>query len=101
MLATKAPHPNCAYLWMKYITTPQIEAKQALFFGETPVNPKACSYMNKAQKGSCASYHLNEPRSYYNKIKFWKTPVPACGWKKGNGCTDYNAWQQAWTQIQG
>src|ERR1700751_1816213 len=101
MLASKAPHPNCAYLWMKYVTTPQIEAKQALFFGETPVNPKACPYMNKEQKGSCAAYHLNEPSSYYNKIKFWKTPVPTCGWKKGNGCTDYNAWQQAWKQIQG
>ena len=22
MLAKKAPHPNCAYLWMRYVTTP-------------------------------------------------------------------------------
>ena len=66
MLASKAPHPNCAYKWMKYVTTPQVEAKQALVFGETPVNPKACPYMNKIQKGSCAAYHLNEPASYYN-----------------------------------
>jgi putative spermidine/putrescine transport system substrate-binding protein len=101
MLASKAPHPNCAYLWMKYVTTPQVEAKQALWFGETPVNPKACPDMNKMQKGSCAAYHLNEPVSYYNKIKFWKTPVPTCGWKKGNGCMDYNAWVQAWAQVQG
>jgi len=101
MLAAKAPHPNCAYKWMAYVTTPQVEAKQAIVFGETPVNPKACPYMNKIQKGSCAGYHLNEPASYYNKIKFWKTPVPTCGWKKGNGCMDYNAWQQAWTQITG
>ena len=26
-----------------------------LVFGETPVNPKACPYMNKIQKGSCAA----------------------------------------------
>jgi putative spermidine/putrescine transport system substrate-binding protein len=101
MLAKKAPHPNCAYLWMKYVTTPKVEAKQALVFGETPVNPKACSYMNKLQKGSCAQYHLNEPASYYNKIKFWKTPIPQCGWKPGNDCMDYNAWQRAWTQVTG
>jgi putative spermidine/putrescine transport system substrate-binding protein len=101
MLAAKAPHPNCAYKWMAYVTTPQVEAKQALVFGETPVNPKACPYMNKMQKGSCAAYHLNEPASYYNKIHFWKTPVPQCGWKKSNSCMDYNAWQQAWTQITG
>ncbi len=101
MLAAKAPHPNCAYMWMKYVTTPPVEAKQALVFGETPVNPKACPYMNKIQKGSCAGYHLSEPASYYNKIKFWKTPIPTCGWKKGNGCMDYNAWQQAWTKVLG
>jgi putative spermidine/putrescine transport system substrate-binding protein len=101
MLAKKAPHPNCAYMWMKYVTTPAVEAKQALVFGETPVNPKACSYMNKLEAGSCAKYHLNEPASYYGKIKFWKTPVAECGWKSGSDCTDYNAWQRAWTQITG
>ena len=101
MLASKAPHPNCAYKWMKYVTTPQVEAKQALVFGETPVNPKACPYMNKIQKGSCAGYHLNAPKAYYNKIKFWKTPIPQCGWTKKQTCTDYNAWVQAWAQVTG
>ena len=101
MLAKRAPHPNCAYKWMAYVTTPQVEAKQALVFGETPVNPKACPYMNKIQKGSCAAYHLNQPLSYYKTIHFWKTPVPQCGWQKSNSCMDYNAWQQAWTQVTG
>ncbi len=101
MLAAKAPHPNCAYKWMQYVTTPKVEAQQAIVFGETPVNPKACPYMDKIQKGSCAAYHLNEPASYYNKIKFWKTPVPQCGWQKSNDCMDYNAWVQAWAQVTG
>jgi putative spermidine/putrescine transport system substrate-binding protein len=100
MLAAKAPHPNCAYLWMKYVTTPQVEAQQAIVFGETPVNPKACPYMDKLQAGSCAKYHLNEPLSYYNTIKFWKTPIAACGNGK-NDCVDYNGWQKAWTEITG
>jgi putative spermidine/putrescine transport system substrate-binding protein len=101
MLAAKAPHPNCAYKWMQYVTTPKVEAQQALVFGETPVNPLACPYMDKIQKGSCAAYHLNEPTSYYNKIKFWKTPVPQCGWQKNDDCMDYNAWVQEWTKITG
>ena len=100
MLARKAKHPNCAYMWMRYVTTPQVEAKQALVFGETPVNPKACPFMNKMQKGSCAKYHLNQPLSYYKRIYFWKTPVPDCGNGQKN-CMDYNAWQRAWTQVTG
>jgi putative spermidine/putrescine transport system substrate-binding protein len=86
---------------MKYVTQPSVEAKQALVFGETPVNPKACSYMNKLQKGACADYHLNEPASYAKSIFFWKTPIAQCGWQKSSDCMDYNAWQQAWTQITG
>jgi putative spermidine/putrescine transport system substrate-binding protein len=100
MLAKKAPHPNCAYLWMKYVTTPKVEAQQALIFGETPVNPKACPFMDDIQAGSCAKYHLNEPLDYYNTIKFWKTPIADCGNGK-NDCMDYNDWQTAWTQITG
>jgi putative spermidine/putrescine transport system substrate-binding protein len=100
MLAKKAPHPNCAYLWMKYVTTPQVEAKQALVFGETPVNPKACPFMNKIEAGSCAKYHLNQPLSFYKRIHFWKTPVPDCG-NGSKDCQDYNAWQKAWAQITG
>src|SRR5262245_15078825 len=53
MLAAKAPHPNCAYLWMRHAATPQVQAQQAIVFGETPVNPRACPFMNKLQKGSC------------------------------------------------
>src|SRR6266705_311549 len=28
MLAAKAPHPNCAYMWMRYISTPKEQAQQ-------------------------------------------------------------------------
>ncbi len=75
MLAAKAPHPNCAYLWMRYVTTPKVQARQAFVFGETPVNPLACPYMNKIQAGLCTEYHLNAPASYLRSIHFWKTPI--------------------------
>jgi putative spermidine/putrescine transport system substrate-binding protein len=99
MLSSHAKHPNCAYMWMKYISEPKPQAQQALYFGETPANTKACAEMDKIQKGSCAQYHANAPTSYFNSIKFWKTPVSDCG--DGKTCTDYSAWQQAWTQVKG
>jgi putative spermidine/putrescine transport system substrate-binding protein len=100
MLSAKAKHPNCAYLWMKYISTPKVQAEQALSFGETPANLKACSFMDKIQKGGCAQYHANAPASYFDSIKFWKTPIADCGNGK-HDCMDYTAWQQKWTQIKG
>jgi putative spermidine/putrescine transport system substrate-binding protein len=100
MLSAKAKHPNCAYQWLKYISTPKVQAMQALSFGETPANLKACKFMDEIQKGGCAQYHANAPASYFNSIKFWKTPISDCGNGQTN-CMDYTVWQQKWTEIKG
>jgi putative spermidine/putrescine transport system substrate-binding protein len=100
LLATKAPDPNCAYDWMKWITTPQVQAEQAVNYGETPDNSLACPLMNKIQAGSCVALHANEPDAYFNSIKFWKTPLSTCDNGK-NDCIPYSEWTNAWTQIVG
>ena len=100
MLSDEAEHPNCAYLWWNYISTPKVQAMQATTYGETPVNKKACPYMEKLAKGSCAQYFANAPESYYRSIKFWKTPIADCGNGQKN-CMDLRAWTTAWTQVKG
>jgi putative spermidine/putrescine transport system substrate-binding protein len=100
MLSSHARHPNCAYMWMRWVSTPKVQAEQALSFGETPANRLACSYMDQLQKGSCATYHANAPASYFDSIKFWRTPTAQCGNGQSN-CTDYSEWQQKWTTIKG
>jgi putative spermidine/putrescine transport system substrate-binding protein len=100
MLAANAPHPNCAYKWMAYMSTPKIQAEDAISYGETPANTLACPLMNKLQAGGCAAYHANEPESYFSTIKFWKTPLSTCD-NGQNDCVAFTQWQQAWTQITG
>jgi putative spermidine/putrescine transport system substrate-binding protein len=100
MLATKAPHPNCAYMWTSYVSTPKVQAEQALFFGETPVNAQACAQMETLSPGSCAQYHADAPASYFESIKFWKTPRADCGDGSTN-CVPYDQWVAAWTTIKG
>jgi putative spermidine/putrescine transport system substrate-binding protein len=100
MISAHAKHPNCAYLWTNWVSTPKVQAQQALSFGETPANTKACAYMEKIEKGSCTKYHANAPSAYFNSIKFWKTPIADCGNGK-NDCADYSKWQQKWTEVTG
>jgi putative spermidine/putrescine transport system substrate-binding protein len=100
MLSSHAKHPNCSYMWMKYISEPVPQAQQALSYQETPANAKACPEMDKIQKGSCTAYHLDAPASYFASIKFWKTPVADCGDGKTD-CADYTRWVQAWQQAKG
>ena len=100
MLSAHAKHPNCAYKWVNWVSSPKVQAEQAISFGETPANTKACPYMEKIKKGSCTTYHANAPGGVLQHIKFWKTPVKACG-NGQNDCMDYSAWQQKWTEVTG
>jgi putative spermidine/putrescine transport system substrate-binding protein len=84
-------------MWMQWITTPKVQAQQAIYFGETPVNKKACKFMGKV---ACTQYSANAPESFYRAIKFWKTPVADCGNGQKN-CMDLRAWTTAWTQVKG
>lgn len=100
MLSAKTKHPNCAYKFMAYVSTPAVQAQQAIYFGETPANLKACEEMDKADKGSCARYHLDEATTYIKKIKFWKTPQKTCS-DGSKTCTDYSVWQRKWQEVKG
>ena len=77
-----------------------MQAQQAIYFGETPANTLACAEMDKLSKGSCAQYHGDAPASYFDSIKFWRTPVAECG-NGQNDCMDYSKWQQKWTEATG
>lgn len=99
MISAHAEHPNCAYLWINNALTPKVQAQQALSFGETPANTKACAEMDALQPGSCKQYHADASAAYFASIKFWKTPVKQCG-NGQNSCLDYSAWQRAWQQVK-
>ena len=100
LLATKAPHPNCAYKWMAYMSLPKPQAQQANFYGETPANTGACKIMDQLVKGGCAAEHADQPESYFKTIKFWNTPLPQCGNGKSD-CVGFQKWATAWTEITG
>lgn len=100
MLSAKSKHVNCAYKFMAYVSTPDVQAQQAIYFGETPANLKACDAMNKADAGSCSKYHLDDAATYIKQIKFWKTPQETCADGRKD-CTSYTTWQQKWQEIKG
>jgi putative spermidine/putrescine transport system substrate-binding protein len=98
MISSHTKHVNCAYKWINWVSTPQVQAQQATSYGETPANKLACPFMDKIKAGSCAKYHANAPSAYFETIKFWKTPVADCGNGK-HDCTDYSVWQKKWTEV--
>ena len=98
MISSKAKHPNCMYQWMNWITSPSVNAQVAEYFGEAPSNQAACT--KTADKTFCDTYHAKDA-AYASKIWYWTTPTADCIDGRGNVCTDYAKWTQAWTAIKG
>ena len=98
MISSKAKHPNCMYQWMNWITSPSVNAQVAEYFGEAPSNQAACAMT--ADKTFCDTYHAKDA-AYASKIWYWTTPTSDCVDGRGNVCTDYAKWTQAWTSIKG
>jgi putative spermidine/putrescine transport system substrate-binding protein len=97
MISSEAKHPNCMYMWMNWIVSPQANSEVAEFFGEAPAQSLACEHT--AEKDFCAKYHAENP-GFWKRVYYWETPVAECG-NGESGCKDYNDWVQAWTAIKG
>ncbi len=98
MVYAKAANPNCAYLWLDWIISPQANAAVAEWFGEAPSNAKSCDLT--ADKAHCDTYHATD-EEYFSKVAYWTTPQADCGDDRGEVCKDYSEWVTAWTEIKG
>jgi putative spermidine/putrescine transport system substrate-binding protein len=101
LLAKRARHPNCAYLWLRHVLGAEAQASQSLFLRESPVNPLACPIMDVTEEGSCAAYYGSTPAALLRKLEFWRTPVARCGFGGRTDCVPYKRWQAAWANVAG
>jgi putative spermidine/putrescine transport system substrate-binding protein len=98
MISSKAKHPNCMYLWMDHIISPEANAKATEYFGEAPSSKEACGLT--VDKNHCDTFHADD-EDYFDQVWYWTTPVADCGDDRGAVCKDYSEWTQAWTEIKG
>ncbi|HTL42018.1 MAG TPA: extracellular solute-binding protein [Pseudolysinimonas sp.] len=96
MIASNAQHPNCAYAWLDWIASPEVNAQATGYFGEAPSSQAACDY-----RDDCEAYHAGDA-DYASKIWYWSTPIADClDGRTDVTCTDYAEWTTAWQEIKG
>jgi putative spermidine/putrescine transport system substrate-binding protein len=98
MISSQAKHPNCMYMWMNHIISPEANAAVAEWFGEAPANEKSCALT--AVKNHCEIFHADD-EAYFDQVAYWNTPRKECGDDRGAVCKDYSEWVKAWTEIKG
>jgi putative spermidine/putrescine transport system substrate-binding protein len=98
MISSKAAHPSCMYKWMNYISSPQVQAQVAEYFGEAPANPKACTFTQ--DKTHCTTYHATDA-AFASQLWYWTTPTAQClDGRKNVVCMDNQQWSQAWNTLR-
>jgi putative spermidine/putrescine transport system substrate-binding protein len=95
MLGARAPHPGCAYRWIRYASSARVQAQVARYFGATPVNGEACGLLGKV---ACDALHVDAPAPFLRKIAFRHTPVENCG--GGRRCVPFARWEQSWRDLR-
>jgi putative spermidine/putrescine transport system substrate-binding protein len=105
MISSESEHPNCTYMWFDHILDPQVQASVAEWFGEAPANSKACEkqyLMNGPypDPNHCETYDADGEK-YLDDLYYWTTPISDCGDDRGEVCTTYDDWVQAWTEVKG
>lgn len=96
MIASEAKSPNCAYAWLDWIASPEINAQATQYFGEAPSSQEACEY-----RDDCEAYHAGD-EEYASQIWYWTTPIADCvDGRTDVECVDYAKWTEAWTEIKG
>jgi putative spermidine/putrescine transport system substrate-binding protein len=96
MMNAKAPHPNCAYLWLEHSIQPKVQGDVAIWFGSVPAVPIACAGNDLLATNVCKTNGSDN----FDKIAFWKTPVADCG--DGNKtCIPYSEWVKSYVAVLG
>jgi putative spermidine/putrescine transport system substrate-binding protein len=101
MIASEAAHPNCMYMWMNHMMSPEANGQATVYFGEAPTSPQACDCAEGISPGHCDLTHATD-EPYWENIYYWSTAREDCADTDANTtCVNYDAWVQAWTTLRG
>ncbi|WP_141703671.1 ABC transporter substrate-binding protein [Planobispora rosea] len=96
MLTAEPASPNCAYRWLNWVTSPEVQSSAAAWTGLAPANPEGCTGRARAV---CDLYRLKD-ETWSRRVFFAARPSRDCGGLEGE-CTDYTDWVSRWRKLVG
>ncbi len=96
MMATNAPNPKCAKLWMEHSITEKVQGDVASWFGAVPSVPTACDGNELLGEDGCATNGIDN----FDQIRFWRSPQADC-FGEGGECVPYHEWVTAYVGVIG
>ena len=98
MISSQAKNPNCMYMWMDHIISPQANAEVAEWFGEAPSNALSCDLT--ADPDHCTTFHADD-EEYWTDVWYWQTATEEClDGRTDVACLPYTEWVNAWSKLR-
>ncbi len=98
MISSQAANPNCMYLWMDWIISPEANAQVAEWFGEAPSNAESCALTS--DESHCETFHA-EDAAYWEDVFYWTTATEEClDGRTDVSCVPYTEWVDAWNELR-
>lgn len=100
MLSSQSDAPNCAYLWMDYTSSAEVNGAIAMNFGMAPANAAFCETSDEAA-AHCEEFNATN-EEYFENVWYWTTPIEQCvDGRTDVECTNFQQWTQAWLTVKG
>lgn len=100
MLSAQSENPNCAYAWMDYTSSAEVNGAIAMNFGMAPANAAFCETSEEAAE-HCDYYNATD-EEYFENVWFWTTPLEQCiDGRTEVTCTNFQQWTDAWLTVKG
>ena len=64
MVSSRTAHPACAYKWLEYAASPEVQRKAAVWNGLAPANPGACAGLARGIRRVCADYKAGRSSAF-------------------------------------
>ena len=98
MMASDAPHPNCAYMWLEHSLNPKLQGDLAAWFGSVPAVLSACTGNELLTDAGCEVNGLGN----VERIHFWRTPTARCQDGRTEAeCVPYFEWVTQYIAVIG
>ncbi len=72
MMSSKAPHPQCAYLWLEHSLNPKVQGDVAAWFGSNPSVPAGCTSSDLLTADGCKINGFNDFDKIYFRLRQWR-----------------------------
>lgn len=100
MLSASSENPNCAYAWMDYTSSPEVNGAISVNFGMAPANAAYCD-LNADAAAHCELFNALD-EEYFSNVWFWTTPIEQCiDGRTDVTCTNFQQWTDAWMTVKG